>query len=52
MGTLAKQLEDEKQKNRVLQMIRERYELKYGVRIFANGDQKKIDSQGNPIELK
>lgn len=45
----AKQLENEKQKNRALQIIREKYELKYGVRIFANGSEQKIDSQGNPL---
>lgn len=39
---LEKKLEDEKQKTRVLQIIRENYEKKYGVRIFANGSEEKL----------
>ena len=39
---LEKQLEDEKQRTRVLQLIRNKYELKYGIRIFANGSEQKI----------
>lgn len=42
---LEKQLEDEKQKTRVLQIIRNHYEQKYGIRIFANGSEQKLNGE-------
>ena len=38
---LEKKLEDEKQRNRALQLIRNNYEQKYGVKMFANGSEQK-----------
>jgi len=39
---LRKQLKNEKEINRALQIIRENYEKKYGIRIFANGVEKNL----------
>ena len=42
---LERLLDAEKQKNRVLQVIRNNYEQKYGVRIFANGSEQDLKEE-------
>lgn len=42
---LEREIEDERQRTRALQIIRSKYEIKYGVRIFANGSEQKLNEE-------